>query len=131
MNLNAQLDPQIIMHYVGLPYREGGDTRTGVDCYGLLRLVYRERLGLYLDDAAGVCDGEWRRVPAGSRLALWDALLFNIAGQPAHCAIALENSEMLHIVRGGTSCVERFTSMKWISRIEGIYRHCRAQQVTS
>jgi cell wall-associated NlpC family hydrolase len=113
--------------YLGLPYRPGGDTRDGVDCYGLLRLVYRELCGLHLDEAEGVVGGEWRRVETAR---LWDALLFNIAGQPAHCGIALDNSEMLHIVRGGTSCIERFTSMRWISRIDGIYRHCRVQQAT-
>ena len=34
--------------YVGLPWREHGRDRDGVDCWGVLRLIYLERLGIEL-----------------------------------------------------------------------------------
>lgn len=108
--------------YLGLPYRPGGDTRDGLDCYGLLRLVLREQCGLYLDDAEGVTGGEWRRVDTQH---LWDAVLFNIAGQPAHCGIVIGGGAMLHIMEHATSCIESYTGLRWGSRLEGIYRHTR------
>lgn len=36
--------------YVGLPYREGGRDERGVDCYGLLKLVYAKEYGEELPD---------------------------------------------------------------------------------
>ena len=38
--------PDWVSAYVGLPFKEGGRNRYGLDCYGLLRLVINERFGL-------------------------------------------------------------------------------------
>lgn len=38
----------MIERYLAMPYRDGGRTATGVDCYGLVRLVRAELFGMPL-----------------------------------------------------------------------------------
>lgn len=39
--------------YVGIPYADHRSDRSGCDCWGLVRLVYRERAGVVLPAYAG------------------------------------------------------------------------------
>lgn len=39
-----------VQRYVGIPYRPCGRDHYGIDCYGLVCLVYREVLGIELPD---------------------------------------------------------------------------------
>ena len=40
--------------YVGLPFKEGGRDRQGLDCYGLLRLVINERFAGTVPEYEGI-----------------------------------------------------------------------------
>jgi cell wall-associated NlpC family hydrolase len=39
-----------LRRYIGIPFVDRGDQFTGADCYGLLRLFYREELGISIMD---------------------------------------------------------------------------------
>lgn len=133
--------PSWVDRYIGIEFRSRGRTRVeGLDCWGLVRLVYIDQLGVLLPalsdrydtvtDAAGVgaaVAGElgpggsgWGLVPAP--LELGDVLLFRIAGDLWHVGVAVARHRMLHILRGTRSCHERFDAPTWVPRLEGVYR---------
>lgn len=46
-------DMRWINEYVGIPYRWGGRDESGLDCYGLVKLVYANEYGIELPDWIG------------------------------------------------------------------------------
>ena len=127
MNLNR---------YVGLPWRERGRTPAGLDCWGLLRLVYASELGIQLPDHSNAYDttrdaaigglvgdgiGDWAPVADARPL---DAILIKQA--PWHVGVVVRRGLMLHMPMGKTSCIEPYDTGRWARRVEGIYRHKEA-----
>lgn len=128
--------------YVGLPFKEHGRDRGGVDCWGLFRLVMAERFALdlpsYADGYESTADAEelgrlirgglgpWRPVRWGHERA-GDGLLIRMKAQPMHVAVVAAPGWMLHVEDGVDSSLERYDGVKWRRRILGVYRHERAE----
>lgn len=105
--------------YIGVPYLPGGrDPARGLDCYGLVRAVYRE-LGRELPDWQGdsedlravtnsllhAVDAEEYAVPV-ERPENYDFVLVKRRALPWHIGVYLQGS-VLHAERGvGVSFVE-------------------------
>lgn len=129
--------------YIGIPYKDKGRDRSGVDCWGLVRLVmlevFGEALPSFSDDYASADDAEsvstavsdglargWRKVETA---APGDLIVLRIAGRPWHCAIAVDSRLFLHAPakdRFGKpilTCIDRLDSPIWARRISGIYRY--------
>jgi cell wall-associated NlpC family hydrolase len=130
--------PEWVADYVGIPYRTLGRGRDGVDCWGLVRLVYADRLGIDLpaydgrgfrgrasvpDVASLVADarGAWREVPEGEAMPT-DLVLLRVHGQPVHVGVLVAPRTMLHSLAGHDSAVERLDGMMWSRRIIGYGR---------
>lgn len=127
--------PRDFEHYVGIPWQDGGRGRDGVDCWGLVRLVYQEVLGIALPSHSEdyttaldritirrLIDGKpdyWVRVE--SPVAGDGALMMNV-GRP-HMGVVIGGGWLLHIERGGGSVIENYNSLAMASRLEGFYRY--------
>lgn len=127
--------------YLGIPWRAHGASRDGADCWGLVRLVYRERLGLELPNysasyvtAEERCEiqatiagergaGAWREVDAERA---FDVALFRIMGHVSHVAIVVGDGLALHAERGADSGLIRYREGRWASRLCGFQRHKEA-----
>ena len=130
-----------VRDYIGLPFESCGRTRAGVDCWGLVRLVYAQRLQVHLpshhdgytrvDDSQGVLgvfvherqdSGHWAPVPL-DEIREYDVLSFR-AGHAYHVGVAVARGRMLHVCEGIEACVESFESPLWSKRLIGVSRHC-------
>lgn len=124
--------------YIGLPWLERGRDRDGLDCWGLLALVYVERLGIVLpsfrDDYQTTADTEAVASLIGGHMDPWvpvdagnerdgDGLLMSVGGRPRHVGVIASPGLVLHIERGAGSLIENYHSMRLRRRVHGFYRH--------
>ena len=125
--------------YIGIPFKDKGRDRSGLDCWGLLRLIYRDQLKIALpsytfaydktDPGCGVghlieknISHEWVPVPAGEEKP-GDGILLRIQGEPMHVAVVVGRGEMIHVMKGLDVTVEKYRSNTWKHRVMGFYRH--------
>lgn len=128
-----------IDRFVGLPFRSLGRDVDGVDCWGLVRLVYRECLGVdlpsYAGEYANAADrAHLERVIAGGILEEWtaiaadaarpfDAILMNQAGVPSHVGLVAGRGLVLHVEPQSFSTIENYRGVRIARRLAGFFRH--------
>lgn len=126
-------------NYVGIPYQRGGRTRDGLDCWGLVRLVYAEQRGIELPSFVEFDNGQAARVAelVAQQKERWipidsplpgDVVVLRLEGHEAHVGLVVEQGRMLHALDGVGSSVERFDTGKWRHRVGGFYRYDASAQ---
>jgi cell wall-associated NlpC family hydrolase len=127
-----------IERYRNIPYKDHGRTFAGVDCWGLLYLVYKNEFGLQLpswsaeyvdaDDAPAAamlekdhCVRQWQRV---SKPFIGAGGLFEVAGN-LHVGVCIDvrGRQMLHVTKDTQVTVENIHSIIWRRRFRGWWRY--------
>lgn len=122
--------------YVGLPFLEHGRSHLGCDCYGLLRLVYQEQLGIMLpsytthyittqdaDHISRLIAGElspWHEVFIERPL---DAVLLREGSAIRHVGVVASPGKLLHVEDGSEAVIEPYKTGRLKRRVVGFYRH--------
>lgn len=116
-----------------VPYALGGeDPETGLDCFGLLKIVYR-RLGIEVDfprfhrqhDSAPdflarVITARWSRIQKPSLPG--DVIYMRgLSGQP-HVAVMISVTHALHTNEFHGVCAVRVSRAGFMRMVEGVYR---------
>lgn len=132
--------PEWCAQYIGIPYKTGGRDRDGIDCWGLVNLVWREQFGIDLPDydgplwhpnkstarevstGAAAYSALFRPVPQGEERC-GDGILFRMRGYPLHLAIVVAPGFMMHVEDNADTCVERYAAFQWQKRIIDFYRY--------
>ena len=141
----AREAPPWARNYIGIPFEPRGRDRDGLDCWGLVRLVYAEQFGVFLPSLAerysGVHAGDapeiasvvnevrrdtglWEPVP---RARVGDVLHMR-GGRLQHVGVATSPTSFLHAVMGANSCLERL-DQDWRNRLLGVYRYIGPVQI--
>ncbi len=130
--------PIWVGHYIGLPFKGHGRDRSGIDCWGLVRLVMGEQFGVSLpsyathydsttreDQLAPLIEEEskwWIPVEDGKE-QLGDVVVLRMRGQPIHVGLVVEVGRMLHAEVGIGSVLDSYKSARWHLRVTGFYRY--------
>ena len=134
--MNDNIVHQNYGEYVGIPFKDAGRTKDGCDCWGLVRLVLREKFGKELpafDDYERSSMSESERQIAIGREALplkkvdepqeGDIVLIRIRGKLCHTALYIGNGEILHTNRGTDAVIEPLDGIRQLRlKVEGYYR---------
>ena len=123
-------------NYIGIPFKEKGRDRSGTDCWGLVRLIYKEQYNIDLPSFANeyptVDDREriheliaqykeaWNPVETPSEGSV---VLFRMLGSETHIGVAINEQEFIHVREGADSVIERFDSVNWKNRLIGHFRY--------
>jgi len=122
--------------YIGLPYKNLGRDFSGVDCYGLFWLIYKEKRGILLPDFTELLydkkwyktenhivdniDELWTKV---SMYKKYDAILFFNSGNVAnHIGTYIDDDKFIHITENSTSMISRLDGY-WSSKIYEVIRY--------
>lgn len=135
--------PTWIGDYMAIPFVEGGRTRDGADCYGLLRLVLAERFNVVIPedpvgawprdlDRAGKIDlarrverarDAWREMRR-TEIRPGLCILLRVEGRPMHVGIVLNERAFLHTDRDAGVNVESYVEGMWSgNRVLGFYEY--------
>lgn len=127
--------------FINVPFKDHGRSRQGSDCWGLVRIIYKERLGINLpsydndysdtNDRKGIAEhyhehkDDWVRIQPGKEKE-YDVAVFKMLNLPTHVAVVIKPPLMVHCERGcGTYVSDYLEEKAWSKRLEGFYRHAR------
>ena len=123
--------------YIGLPFDDGGRGPHGYDCWGLVRAVYADRLGVDLPsygeisarDLARIArqmetakDDGWRQI--GTPRALDVVLMRSGRGgaRVVHVGVMVDANRLLHVEEAAATAVVPVTHFSVAGRIVGYRR---------
>ena len=121
--------------YIGIPFLDKGRDIHGIDCWGLVRLIYKQEYNIDLpnfstdyeaDDTEQMRDllaqykEGWEKIDGPTEGCI---VLFNILGVESHMGIAVSSTHFLHARDGRDSAIESFESVGWKNRITGFYKY--------
>ena len=121
--------------YIGLPYAANGRDEQGIDCWGLVRLFYKQEYNIdlpsYTEEYSGAYDERILSImdeykPNWSQIdtpQVGSVIVFNILGEPFHVGVYIGEDKFIHARDGMDSVVESVNSPRWAKRIEGYYSY--------
>ena len=111
------------MGFLGVPYRRGGSSESGVDCSGFVRTIYEETVGLMLPRRAKEQAAATAKIDKAD-LKPGDLVFFNTMRRAfSHVGIYLGEGKFIHAPRPGAEVrIEDMGIGYWTKRFDGARR---------
>ncbi len=122
--------------YVGIDYKDNGRDIDGIDCWGLVRLIYKNEYNITVPSFDNQYQGASDRESTSELVAItkenWiakstpeegDVVLFRILGTESHVGVCISKDKFIHAKEGHASVIEDLTSAKWQNRIVGYFKY--------
>ena len=123
--------------YIGIPYVRGGSDIFGVDCFGLVRLFYREQYGIDIDDYGFPLNSDMRErlvfdnyeregfhiVGSDERAVDGDILLLKFCGVVCHFGILIDGDRVLQAYEKAGCVVAIYYNRSMKSRTKAVLRY--------
>lgn len=121
--------------YVGIPFLAKGRDSSGLDCWGLVRLVYKEEFDIELPSFSD--DYEYDDTERIEQLTAqykegWEEVsspkpgsivLFKVLGHLSHIGIYIGGNKFLHCLENHSSVIENLDSINWNKRFAGFFNY--------
>lgn len=127
--------------YIGIPYVEKGRDASGVDCWGLVRLIYKNEYNISLpnfsseytiDDDARIGELFSQYKEGWEQLSYPEpgtVVLFRMYGIDSHIGVIVSPTHFIHVREGRDSVIESLANTKWSKRITGYYKYSEEYSV--
>jgi cell wall-associated NlpC family hydrolase len=99
----------------GVPYRNGGQGRNGIDCSAFVQRTYREKFGLSLPRTTGQLAAYGQKITS-SGLRPGDLIMFKTGWGDRHVGIYLEKYQFMHVSTSAGVTVSKMTDPYWYNR---------------
>lgn len=121
--------------YIGLKYKEKGRDFSGVDCYGLVRLIYKNEYKIDLpsfteeytqDDTLRIQEliaqykEGWESVDDPVEGSI---VLFRVLGTESHVGVVINSTQFIHVRENQDSVIESLDSAYWKKRKVGYFKY--------
>jgi cell wall-associated NlpC family hydrolase len=126
-----------VMRYIGMPYRHMGRSENGLDCWGLILLVYSEMIHVKLWDMDEGYPEDWshkgkdlfmenyrRQWEKVDGPQIYDVVLINNGhGIANHAGVMINERSFIHCLSKAGVVLSRITDKQWKPRIAGFFRY--------
>lgn len=130
--------------YIDIPYKDGGRDALGLDCWGLVRLVYKDQFDIELpslseqystgkdhEQVSEVLAREKENWTIQQTAEVGDVIVFKMLGAETHVGVYLGDSKFLHIREGVNSVVESVDSRLWKNRLVGYFKYTQQKSTNT
>lgn len=99
----------------GVPYRNGGQSRNGIDCSAFVQLTYKQKFGMNLPRTTRQQSKIGGQVTS-SGLRPGDLILFKTSRRDRHIGIYLEKYKFIHVSTTSGVTISKMTDAYWHER---------------